>query len=95
MMENKMLNKYFVILPGFSALIETEKSYDDYVKDLTGLIRLDMPITFKLSAGNTCVFFPSSNQHCQLIVMTEKEFNNWRREQMFNAQAQAQGGIKI
>lgn len=86
--KSTFMQKYFVMLPGFATLTQSSKTYDEYCHDLSDSINRGLLIVFEPEIGNRVYFFPSKSQHMHMVVMTEKQYDKWRREQMF---AQGQG----
>jgi len=84
-------NKFFVIGPGFQCFIESERGYDEYISYINEMLEAGKNIVFRAIEGDktsSVIFKPSVHSPVSIVVMNEKAFENWKREQMFAAQRQ-------
>ena len=89
-------NEFFVIAPGFNMLVQSELSHEDFMTELSNMIKRG-EVSFDAqdpNGGTTKVVMQiSKEQHCSFIVMDKKGFDNWKKEQMY-AQATGKGRIQ-
>lgn len=81
------MNKFYVILPGLQMLIETESSFDDLFKSLA-VDAKNGCLILNPKDGIRSLYLVSSNQHFQLNLMTEQEYNRMQAEQRYAAAQQ-------
>ena len=95
--------KFHVISSNFQAQVEEICMNSEGVIETNEIICLDQVVSKYKSLmakcepftivtcddGPQCIYFPKAGDH--LIIMTEKQFNNYRREQMFAIQQQQKG----
>ena len=88
---NSKNNKLFIIGPGFQCFIETDMGYDEYVSYVNERMENGKSIIFRAVENDktsSVIFKPSLHTPVSIVVMNEKAFENWKREQMFAAQKQ-------